>query len=103
MTQRAYANYYTGTPTEYLIIKGKTEAGKEIEMCVGDTMAVEIMTKGAEAYKHCGHVGHALWHVKNKNTDFENCSSCKNCIEEKEQEKKRDEFYRKQQEETETA
>lgn len=75
--QSAYATYTTGTPTELMIFRGKTHNGREIEMVVGEEMAKEILTVAAQAYAVCGHIGHAMWHAKNNNIDFENCSSCK--------------------------
>lgn len=74
---RAHANWYEGTPSEMIIFSGKTDGGCTVEISIPSDLAKILLTKGAEAYKACGHVGHALWHVKNNNTDFENCSSCK--------------------------
>jgi len=76
MTQRAYANYCKGYPTEIIIFSGKTEAGRDLEVVVPTKMAVKILTIAAQAYAICGHVGHAMWHAENDNADFENCSSC---------------------------
>jgi hypothetical protein len=76
MATKATAHYYTGTPTEMIVLKGETDKGREVEMRIPHRMAVEILTKFAEAYKQTGHVGHAGWHVKNANTDFEHCWSC---------------------------
>lgn len=78
MATKATARYYTGTPTEMIILKGTTDKGREVEMAIPHRMAVEILTKYAEAYQQAGHVGHAGWHVKNSNTNFAGCSSCHN-------------------------
>ena len=77
--QRAGAHYFTGTPTELIILRGDTDAGRNLEMCIPSDMAITLLTDGAKAYAKCRHVGHALWHVKEgkmTDADFENCSSC---------------------------
>lgn len=79
MTQRAYAHYFTGTPTEMILISGDTDAGRNIEMAITTEMALKLMVDGGKAYAKCKHVGHAIWHVKEgkmSDADFENCSSC---------------------------
>ena len=75
MTQRADATYYKGTPTEMIVVSGKTEAGRYIEMCILPQMAIEIISS-AKYYKVCQHVGHALWHAKNPEAEFP-CEACK--------------------------
>jgi hypothetical protein len=77
MSTRAHANYYEGTPSEMIIVSGETDSKRTVEIAIPSEMAITLLTKGAEAYRHCRHVGHALWHVKNNNTDFDNCSTCK--------------------------
>lgn len=93
MATNATARNRRGTPTELVIFTGETSSGRSVEMVVPTSMITELLTAGAEAYKHCHHVGHALWHVDNNNTNFENCQSCKSCLEKEAQEIERKKFF----------